>query len=220
MEISAETLIAQQLAYSFLGKAFYEPPTLELINAIVADDLFADWPFGSANAEENAGLDQLRQFSAQWDSAQLEDLRRDHARLFVGPNRLLAPPWESVYRSTEHLLFERQTFEVRQQYQRYGMETRQSNVEPDDHIGLELRFIAHLNGLALFAMDKGDTNLTVEAVEASGRFLTEHLLQWSPEFLGQVMKSANTAYYRAVAQLTLGCLYHTNAVLSIGQPVP
>lgn len=219
MEISAETLIAQHLAYTFLGKAFYEPPTLDLIQAIVADNLFADWPFVSVNAEENAGLDQLRQFSEQWDSTQLEGLRHDHARLFVGPNRLLAPPWESVYRSSEHLLFERQTFEVRQQYQRYGMETRQSNVEPDDHIGLELRFIAHLNALALFAMDKGDTNLTVEAVEATGRFLTDHLLQWSPEFLGLVIKSANTVYYRAVAQLTLGCLYHTNAVLSISQLV-
>ncbi len=219
MEISAETLIAQQLAYTFLGKAFYEPPTLELIQAIADDDLFSDWPFGSTNAEESAGLDQLRQFSARWDSAQFEDLRRDYARLFVGPNRLLAPPWESVYRSSEHLLFERQTFEVRQQYQRYGMETRQSNVEPDDHIGLELRFMAHLDGLALFSMEKGDTNLTIEAVEATGRFLTEHLLQWTPQFLDLVMKSANTAYYRAVAQLTLGCLYHTNAVMSIGQLV-
>ncbi len=219
MEISAETLIAQQLAYTFLSKVFYEPPTLELIQAIVSDDLFSDWPYSSANAEENAGLDQLRQFSTQWDSAQLEDLRRDHSRLFVGPNRLLAPPWESVYRSSEHLIFERQTFEVRQQYQHYGMETRRSNVEPDDHIGLELRFMAHLNGLALFAIDKGDTNLIIEAVEATGRFLTEHLLQWSPEFLGLVMKSANTVYYRAVAQLTLGCLYHTNTVLNIRQLV-
>ncbi len=219
MEISAETLIAQQLAYAFLGKVFYEPPTLELIQAIVSDDLFSDWPFRSANVEEIIGLDQLRQFSAQWDSAQFEDLRRDHARLFVGPNRLLAPPWESVYCSREHLIFDRQTFEVRQQYQRYGMETRQSNVEPDDHVGLELRFIAHLNGLALFAMDKGDTNLTVEAVEATGRFLTEHLLRWSPEFLGLVMKSANTVYYSAVAQLALGCLYHTNSILSDRQLV-
>jgi TorA maturation chaperone TorD len=219
MEISVETLIAQQLAYTFLGKVFYEPPTLELIQAIVSDDLFADWPFSGANAEEKAGLDQLRQFSVQWDNTQLDDLRRNHARLFVGPNRLLAPPWESVYRSSEHLLFERQTFEVRQQYQRFGMETRPSNVEPDDHIGLELRFMAHLNGLALFAMDKGDANLSIEAVEAIRLFLTEHLLQWSPEFLTLVTKSATTAYYRAIAQLTLGCLYHTNTALGIGQLV-
>ncbi len=147
-------------------------------------------------------------------------MRRDYARLFVGPNRLLAPPWESVYLSTEHLIFERQTLEVRQQYQRYGIETQHPNVEPDDHIGLELRFVAHLNGLVLFALEKDDSALQIEALAALGRFLSEHLLQWSPEFLGQVKTSANTLYYRGVAQLTLGCLYHTNSVFSIQQPVP
>ena len=218
MDISAETLIAHQLAYTFLGKVFYEPPTLELIQALVTQDLFADWPLGSPNDEVDGALNQLREFSTQWDTTQFEDLRRDYARLFVGPNRLLAPPWESVYRSSEHLIFERQTLEVRQMYQRYGMVPPQTNVEPDDHFGLELRFVAYLNGLALYAFKQDDSMLGIEAVETVGRFLNEHLLQWAPEFLDLVMTFASTSYYRSVAELTLGCLYHAQSVFSIRQP--
>lgn len=209
MEISAETLIAHQLAYTYLGKAFYESPTLELIQAIVADNLFADWPLECANSEANAGLQQLVDFSAQWDDSQFGEVRRDYARLFIGPNRLLAPPWESVYRSSDHILFERQTLEVRRQYQRYQMPLQRTHVEPEDHIGLELRFVAHLSGLALFALERGDAALRSEAQNALAQFLSEHLLQWSPEFVERVLISANTAYYRGIAQLTLGCLYYT-----------
>lgn len=219
MDISAETLVAYQLAFTFLSKAFYEPPTSDLLNSIVTDDLFADWPLESASPETQAGLNQLRAFCRQWEHSQLADLKRDYASLFIGPNHLLAPPWESVYRSKDHLIFERQTFEVQQQYEKFGMTVQHSYVEPDDHIGLELRFAAHLCGLALFALNKDDSDLLTMALNGLGRFLNDHLLRWTPEFLGLVLNSAHTPYYKGIGHLTLGCLQQAVMTFTATQPV-
>jgi TorA maturation chaperone TorD len=207
----AETLLAHQLSYTFLSKVFYEPPTTEFIQPLVDDALFDIWPIESENADIQAGLAELRAFSATWQPDDLVALKRDHARLFIGPERLLAPPWESVYRSDEHLIFERQTLEVRAQYQRFGMPIPRLHIEPDDHIGLEFRFVAYLCNMALEALER-DRQDIVETVLAGLRdFLKTHLWAWAPDFLARVEDNSLTAYYRGAARLALGCLQETSA---------
>ncbi|MBO2519906.1 MAG: molecular chaperone TorD, partial [Firmicutes bacterium] len=40
---------------------------------------------------------------------------------------------------------------MRNWYARYGLVAEKKGQEPDDHVGLELEFVAHLAGLALEA---------------------------------------------------------------------
>ena len=202
----AETLLAQHLGYSFLSKVFYEPPNTEFIQLLVDDALFDIWPIESDNPDMQAGLTELRAFCATWQPDDLAALKRDYARLFIGPERLLAPPWESVYRSDEHLLFERQTLEVRAEYQRFGMPIPKLNVEPDDHIGLEFRFVAYLCHLALEAVERDRQDIVNGLSDAVRGFLTEHLWTWAPDCLGRVESNSLTGYYRGAARLALGCM--------------
>lgn len=207
----AEQLVAHHLAYSFLGKAFYEAPDAEFIDVLAQERLFDEWLLGSENDAARTGLDLLRSFCEQWDGTQLEALKQDYARLFIGPAALLAPPWESVYRSTDHLIFERQTLEVRHEFQRFGMPIPNLHVEPDDHLGLELRFIAYLCSMGISALEQDKAELLSQVEAEIQFFLQAHLLKWADLCLSRVIEHARTDYYRGVAYLAQGCLAQTAA---------
>jgi TorA maturation chaperone TorD len=207
----AEQLVAHHLAYSFLSKAFYEAPDAEFIDVLAQERLFDEWVLGSDNDASRAGLNLLRSFCEQWDGSQLDALKQDYARLFIGPTALLAPPWESVYRSAEHLIFERQTLEVRQEYQRFGMPIPNLHVEPDDHIGLELRFISYLCSMGISALEQDNAGLLAQVEEEIHFFLRTHLLKWADSCLTRVIEQAHTDFYRGVAYLAQGCLAQSAA---------
>ena len=210
-----ETLIAQQLAYSFLSKVFYEEPSKELIDTLAAEALFDAWPLETDQVEVETGLGLLRQFCAAWREDELDALQQDYFKLFIGPGHLLAAPWESVYRSPDHLLFDAQTIQVRRAYQRFGMPIPHLYAEPDDHLGLELRFVAYLCALGLEAIDKHQPNVLDAVLAEIRRFQSQHLLQWVPECLRLVIENASSDYYRGCAHLALGCLIHTIEILGL-----
>ncbi len=210
-----EILIAHELAYSFLSRVFYEPPTKELIDTLAADELFDAFPLETDHAEVEIGLTLLRGFCAAWRADDLEALQHDYRRMFVGPGHLLAAPWESVYRSPDHLLFSPHTLQVRHEFQRFGMPIPQLGVEPDDHLGLELRFIAHLSELGLTAIDHDRPDVLDAAITEVRSFLRSHLLLWAPECLNLVIEKAESDYYRGCAHLALGCLAHTNQAMEL-----
>ena len=201
-----EILTAEALAYTFINRAFYEKPTDEFINTLVSEKLFAQWPLPPDDEFTNAGQNILQAFSANWQAGKLNDLKKDYQQLFIGPARLPAPPWESVYLSDDRLVFEKQTTAVRQFYARYGLQAANLYKEPDDHFGLEMAFMAHLCTLGLEAIRQGEVETAQTHLNAQRDFLEEHLLLWAPDFLNRVITHAQTDYYRGVAYLALGCL--------------
>ena len=202
----ADILTGEALAFGFMNRVFYEKPAPDFITALITEDLFADWPLPVDDQFTIRGLNDLQAFSASWEANKLSDLKKDYQQLFVGPHRLPAPPWESVYLSVEQLVFEKQTLAVRQYYARYGLQAANLYKEPDDHFGLEMGFIAHLCTLGLEAIGQGDTQVLQSHIDAQRDFLEEHLLLWAPEFLNRVKGNAQTDYYRGLAHLALGCL--------------
>jgi TorA maturation chaperone TorD len=205
----ADQFLAHHLAYNFLGKVFYEQPTAEFLNLLASEGMFDDWLLDGEHPDIQAGLALLRSFAAQWDEAQLPALNHDYMRLFIGPDKLLAPPWESVYTSPEGLIFDKSTLEVRHEYQRFGMPISKLHNEPEDHLGLELRFISHLTALGLDALGQNQVEATALIVGALDTFLHDHLLCWADQCLDKIIAHANTAYYRGIALLTRGCLAQT-----------
>ena len=201
-----EILTAEALAYTFINRAFYEKPTDEFINTLVSEKLFAQWPLPPDDEFTSAGQNILQAFSANWQAGKLNDLKKDYQQLFIGPARLPAPPWESVYLSDDRLVFEKQTTAVRQFYARYGLQAANLYKEPDDHFGLEMAFMAHLCTLGLEAIRQGEVATAQTHLNAQRDFLEEHLLLWAPDFLNRVITHAQTDYYRGVAYLALGCL--------------
>lgn len=217
MENRLELLIGQRLAYGFLSRVFHEAPAAELMQTLAADDLFATWPLELTAADGENGLATLQRYFQNWHADDLAALKADYQRLFIGPGHLLAAPWESVYRSPDHLIFGLQTVQVRQAYHRFGLPMPWQHVEPDDHLGLELEFVAHLCGLALGSIDAGDSETEALVTAEIGAFLRDHLLRWAGDCLALVKANAQTDYYRGCAELTEACLRHSAQLYVTGQ---
>lgn len=187
-------------AYTFASRLLLQAPDLALLGRIGHPGLLDEWPMLDATSREGA---RLLVAGAGEDPV---SLARDHQRLFIGPGALLAPPYESVYRSREGLLFEEQTLQVRDAYRTFGLVAPALNREPDDHIGLELHFLAQVCLRSLDALDAGDDDAFDATLAAHQAFLGDHLLVWGPTCLEKITEHARTQYYRGVAMLTAGLL--------------
>lgn len=184
---------------SFLGAA----PDAELIDRLRAADQLDEWPV-TDDGESLHGRALLEESALAQEDA--TTVRRDYNRLFFGPEPMLAPPYESVHRSEEHLVFERETMLVRAAYAEFDLAAPRLNKEPDDHIGLELTFVATLCVRGMDALDDDDDLELARILRGFMSFLADHLLAWAPKFLTQAAQGATTHFYQGVAALGLGAL--------------
>jgi putative dimethyl sulfoxide reductase chaperone len=129
-----------------------------------------------------------------------EILQREHARLFVGPFSLSAPPYESFYRDRGRIMGD-STMAVLRCYHESGFDISDECRDVADHVSLELDFLAKLSELELAALERGDHAAAEEIRRKHDRFLTEHLLCWLPSFIEAVAEGAELPYYPAVCML-------------------
>ena len=215
-------LTGEKLLFGLLGKILYAELDKPWLQSLIDEDVFSEVPFGGELSETAAGLELLQKWTHE-NNAGLSDksfdgLRADNMRLFVGVGQVLAAPWESVYFNDGRMVFQEQTLQVRDWFRRFGVETEKLHKEPDDHIGLELSFLAHLATLGLQAIEAKDDNKFEEIVEAQRRFIVEHPLKWVPVWCKLVEEKANTDFYRGLAMLVLGALFSLAKILEI--PIP
>lgn len=125
-----------------------------------------------------------------------EELGVEFARLFLGPQHPVAVPYSSFYLSETRQLMTETTIQVRQYYLDAGMAVMGLHRIPDDHIALELEFIAFLADELAKNLEKGDAG-AVSAVGARlESFLHEHLAKWVPFFADQVHTNTKNDFYR------------------------
>ena len=158
------------------------------------------------NFPQGSALNQWVQQPGSISAAMIQDLNVDNTRLFVGLGRVLAPLWESVYYSEERLVFQESTLDVRHWYRRFGLEPENLHREPDDHIALEMAFIANLANFSVQALDIGDLDRCESLLQAQRDFADAHLLRWSLSWCQKVLENARTDFYRGIALLTRGAL--------------
>ncbi|MEW5723943.1 MAG: molecular chaperone TorD family protein [Thermodesulfobacteriota bacterium] len=103
-------------------------------------------------------------------------------RLFVGPMKLAAPPYASVYLDPEPRVMGESTLQARRVYQALGLESPWEGRLPDDHISLELDACLHFQA----ALAKAPA----EELSALWRyFILEHLGTWVPRFVDRVREA-------------------------------
>lgn len=108
----------------------------------------------------------------------LEKLEDEYTKFFIGPDKLIAPPWQSVYVSEDKTLFSKTTLDVRDKYAKYGLKIARYPNEADDHLAFELNFM-----LYLAALINEDDALKKTAIYDSLKFLDENLLPWIEIFI-------------------------------------
>lgn len=141
--------------------------------------------------------DPLLRANQQLRQLKEEDLREfpfAFNRLFVGPDRLLASPYESSYLNREHTLMQQETLQVRAAYAQAGLEVAKKGKEPDDHMALELEFLCYL-------LAKGEGK---ENPHLYYRFLRDHPLRWYREHCELIRKNTDQPLCRAMADILEG----------------
>ncbi len=205
-----DTLAGESLTFGLLGRLLYRYPDRAWLQFLADEGVFSDVPFASKQPDMAAGLALMQDWASDSAGGMAEEaferLRADYTRLFIGPDRVLAPPWESVHLSVDRLLFQEQTLEVRAWYQRYGLAAARLHSEPDDHIGLELAFLSHLAMLGTDAIERQKHTELAELLDAQQSFLSDHPLKWAPAWCDAVATHAQTTFYRGIALMVRGAL--------------
>lgn len=189
-------------AFAALSRLTLAAPSEGVLESVRDESVLPAWPFDDADSARGVSLLAESRIAREHADA----VRSDYNRLFFGPDRMIAPPYESVHRSDERLVFERETLQVRAAYAEFGLAAPRLNREPDDHLGLELDFLATLCVRAMDALDAGDEATLGHVLDGVARFLAEHLLVWGPTVLSQAAAGARTYFYQGVAAMGLGCL--------------
>ncbi len=186
---------AEATYFKLMGALLYNEPSEQAINTLRDEELFAEILYAGENGLVKEGQKLLANWLKSAPANELTDnARTDYMRLLVGAGKVLAPPWGSVYLDEDKLLFNVDTLKVRNFYQKYGVELKKKYSEPDDHIGLELEFLANLS-------EKGE-------VEAMKSFINDFMFPWIFNWNDDVQAHAQTDYYKGLANLAVGGVQH------------
>ncbi len=214
-----ETLTGEMFLMSLLGQIAYKYPDNQergWFQSLIDEDVFAEAPFSTEREDVKAGLEVLQKWVENGLSDDVfEQMQVDYTRLFIGSTAVIAPPWGSVYLSDSRLMFQEKTLEVRGWYRRFGLQSDKLYREPDDHIGLELAFIAHLAKLGIQALGEEDPEQFAALLDAQRKFLSEHMLRWAPGFCEKVVAEARTDFYKGMAFLIRGALFDLAELLGL-----
>lgn len=135
------------------------------------------------------------------DDPTLAAMGDEYTRLFVGPGKLGAPFWESVYLDERELLFLESTSEVRHLYEREGLQVRTENGrEAEDALPFQLDFLATLSQRAAEALNENDADEFHRLVLVQAKFEAGHLANWLPLFAKRAAKTESPVFYPMLCQ--------------------
>lgn len=142
-----------------------------------------------------AQLAQLRTYGDdEWNG-----LAQEYIRLFEDAAGVLVCPWESVYLSREHILFDEHTLAVQEFYEAWGVTAADRKAGPADHIGIECSFLAYLAENAARDCQDGEMARSASCVAAQLSFIECHPLRFMARFCRRLAEISDQSFYRALA---------------------
>jgi TorA maturation chaperone TorD len=187
--------IARAKAYKAMAECYYPPVRATIDHARhLSQNLKALCPAASEAAD--------RMEAALLAYEGVADLAIDHARLFVGPFALLAPPYGSVYLDGERRCMGDSTLDVGSRYREVGLGTAAGFNDAPDHIAAELEFMHFLVIKELEALAGKDLDRAQHFRQKQNSFLERHLAAWVPVFTRNVEEQAQTRFYQDLAAAT------------------
>lgn len=131
-----------------------------------------------------------------------ESLKIDYSKLFVGPYKLFAPPYGSIYLEGARRVMGNSTIDVRNRYREAGLDISENLKEAPDHIAVELEFMYFLIGKEIEAMENSNLESAMDYLKKQKEFLDDHLGVWVSEFTDNIEKNAETEFYRNLSRAT------------------
>jgi len=210
------TLAGRSYIYQLLTHVFRGEPSAQLLEGLTGGfteevlNMMLDEKCLASYKELSA---QIRTDMSTAPNDTIDRIKSEFAYLMLGPEKLPAPPWESVYVNKAPLLFQESTLKVRQTYLEYDLLPAAYPHEADDHLALELNFMAHLAQLSRECFEKNDVSLLRKTLSDQKAFLENHLLVWIGDFAEQIQNSKKRYFYPHMASLTKHIVHADHAAL-------
>jgi len=208
LEALATLLSNRSSTYSLLSRLYgveVDATLLEQLKQMNLDDESGELDV----VDIQEGYRLWKDFLARTDAQTLTDLAIDYVRAFIGAGtsgHAAAYPYESVYTSPDHLLMQEARDEVRRIYVEEGLARADEFNEPEDHIAIELDFMAHLSKQTAGSLRSGDVITALAHLTRQQHFLAAHLLNWVPRFCDDALRFSKEDLYRGLAKVTRGFL--------------
>lgn len=129
-----------------------------------------------------------------------EELAVAHAKLFVGPFELQAPPYGSLYLESRKRLMGDTTMEVLEMYQRAGLVLSSDFQDAPDHIAAELEFMYFLIAKELQALRMGDREAAFGYLKMQREFHDKYLRPWIEPFGERIRTTSEHEFYTLLAE--------------------
>jgi TorA maturation chaperone TorD len=188
--------LAREDLCRLIAACYYEPEP-----AFAAEGVF-DTLLAAAREVDEALVPQAQALGDAFCAAETQALLLDYTRLFLGPMQILANPYGSVWLEENRTLMGDTTMAVLALYQEGGFEIDDEFREVPDHIAVELEFLYLLIFQENEARSSGDAARLTAVADLKARFLGQHLGRWIGPFTEAVKGSAESAFYRQLAELT------------------
>ncbi len=197
--MDVQTIVTQETARQDIYKSlanFYRLPeksTLADLNTLSAQ-------LSNLNSDAASYISSMQSELNQ--SCELEILRIEYARLFVGPFSLPAPPYGSVYMENERKVMGDSSMDAKRIYQSFGLDMSNSIKEVPDHVSVELEFMFFLIYKEIESIQSNASEQAQELIYHQKSFLSDHLNMWIADFTDCVIEHSGTDFYRNLAKAT------------------
>lgn len=179
--------------YRLLSACFY-PPTPALLEeeccSTLASLLASLAPDAAQSASEAAVLLQ---------ATNQQELLVEYSRLFLGPFKLVAPPYGSVWLDQARTVMGASTSRVAACYRSHGLQLADDFHELPDHLAVELEFLSFLCFKEYESVQKNDMTEAKHLRAARQEFITTFLLPWLRPFKEAISTDGEAPFYTAVA---------------------
>lgn len=207
---------ARACLYRFLGSIYI----MEIDERMLGKIKEMKFPETLPESDLQEGYNLIRDYVVVNGEDSLEDLAADYAKIFLAAGEaqgLAAFPYESVYMGKRHEFMGDAQQEVKALYAARGWKPKEDMFRiMEDHIGLELEFMAILCEELKKAIEDEAKDGIQSVLGEQQSFLKNHLLNWAFSFTSDVCKYAQTDFYRGVAKVTGGFLKLEKQLLDMG----
>ncbi|ABQ24687.1 TorD/DmsD family molecular chaperone [Geotalea uraniireducens] len=182
--------------YRLLAACYY-PPLTELIEENCCATLATLLESVAPDATKYAGDAVVAVGKSPLDSLAVE-----HARLFIGPFQLVAPPYGSIYLDDAKTVMGDSTAKVAAFYHACGLHLADDFHELPDHFAVELEFMSYLAFKQREAEVLGDQDEVIRVVSLQREFLDRFLMPWLAPFTSAIITDGEAPFYQAIARCT------------------
>lgn len=193
--------------YRLLAACYY-PPTAELLEQNCCRSLAALLEHTVPDAAHHA------REAAQAIGGDIESLVVNHARLFIGPFHLVAPPYGSIYLDDAKTVMGESTARVAAFYHSCGLRLADDFHELPDHVAVELEFMSYLAHRQREAAAAGNRDEASRLAGLQRQFLASFLVPWLEPFTSAIIEDGESPFYQAVARCTAAFIKADNSALA------